>query len=85
MPGWLGRLSPPVPWRLFLRGFLSPRARAAEDKRGGEMITLKHLKAAGGGVHIQLTAGLAQTILLILLVVVVVGAVAIWNRSRYRP
>jgi hypothetical protein len=49
------------------------------------MITLKHLKAAGGGVHIQLTAGLAQTILLILLVVVVAGSVAIWNRSRYRP
>ncbi len=49
------------------------------------MVTLKHLEAAGGGIHISLSAGLAQTILLILFVVVIGGAVAIWNRSRYRP
>jgi hypothetical protein len=49
------------------------------------MITLKHLEAAGGGVHIALTAGLAKWILLILFIVVVAGAVAMWNRSRYRP
>ena len=49
------------------------------------MIILKHLKASGGGVHIALTQGLAQSILLILLIVVVAGVVAIWNRSRYRP
>jgi hypothetical protein len=48
------------------------------------MITLKHLEASGGGVHIALTSGLAQLILLILFVVVVAGAVAIWNRSSYR-
>jgi hypothetical protein len=48
------------------------------------MITLKHLEAAGGGIHIQVTAGLAQMILLILFVVVVAGAIAIWNRSGYR-
>jgi hypothetical protein len=50
-----------------------------------EMIILKHLEASGGGVHIALTRGLAQLILLILLIVVVAGVVAIWNRSRYRP
>ncbi len=49
------------------------------------MITLMHLEATGGGVHISVTAGLAQTILLILLVVVIGGVVAIWNRSRYHP
>jgi hypothetical protein len=49
------------------------------------MITLKHLLAAGAGIHISLTAGLAKWILLILLVVVVAGVVAIWNRSSYRP
>jgi hypothetical protein len=49
------------------------------------MIILKHLEASGGGVHIALTQGLAQLILLILLIVVVAGVVAIWNRSRYRP
>ena len=48
------------------------------------MITLKHLEA-GGGVHIGLTQGLAQLILLIVLIVMVAGVVAIWNRSRYRP
>ena len=48
------------------------------------MIALKHLVAAGGGVHIKLTAGLAQMILLILFVVVVAGAIGIWNRSGYR-
>ena len=47
------------------------------------MITLKHLEAGGGGVHIQMTAGLAQTVLLILFIVVAGGAIAIWNRSRY--
>jgi hypothetical protein len=51
----------------------------------GEMITLKHLEAAGGGVHINVSAGLAQTVLLILFIVVVGGVVAIWNRSRYHP
>jgi hypothetical protein len=84
-PDRLGRLNPSAPRRLFLRGFLSPRDARLKTSGAGEMITLKHLKAAGGGVHIQLTAGLAQTILLILLVVVVAGSVAIWNRSRYRP
>jgi hypothetical protein len=49
------------------------------------MIPLEHLVAAGRGVDIHLTAGLAQTIMLILLLAVVGGAVAIWNRSRYRP
>ena len=49
------------------------------------MITLKHLEAGGGGVHIALTEGLAQLILLVLLIMVVAGVVAIWNRSRYRP
>ena len=49
------------------------------------MIPLKHLEAGGGGVHIALTQGLAQLILLVLLIVVVAGVVAIWNRSRYRP
>jgi hypothetical protein len=49
------------------------------------MITLMHLEAAGGGVHISLSAGLAQTILLILFVVVIGGVVAVWNRSRYHP
>jgi hypothetical protein len=33
---------------------------------------------------IQMTAGLAQTALLILFIVVVAGAIAIWNRSRDR-
>ncbi len=45
---------------------------------------MKHLEASGGGVHIQMTAGLAQTVLLILFIVVVAGAIGIWNRSRYR-
>ena len=49
------------------------------------MITLMHLEAGGGGVHIALTEGLAQLILLVLLIAVVAGVVAIWNRSRYRP
>jgi hypothetical protein len=75
-----------VPWRLFLWGFLSFRASPAEDASGRrELITLKHLEAGGGGVHIALTEGLAQLILLVLLIAVVAGVVAIWNRSRYRP
>ncbi|MGH3202893.1 MAG: hypothetical protein ACRDOA_03665 [Streptosporangiaceae bacterium] len=49
------------------------------------MSALKHLEAAGGGVHIAVTAGLAQLILLVLFVVVVAGVIAMWNRSRYRP
>ena len=47
-------------------------------------MALKHLVAAGGGIHIRVTVGLAQMILLILFVVVVAGAIAIWNRSGYR-
>jgi hypothetical protein len=50
-----------------------------------DLITLRHLEAGGAGVHIELTRGLAQWIMLILLIVVVAGAVAIWNRSRYHP
>lgn len=46
-------------------------------------MALKHLVAAGGGIHIRV-ASLAQMILLILFVVVVAGAIAIWNRSGYR-
>jgi hypothetical protein len=84
---WSPRLGSPGRWETRFSRALKAlgQARLTARARPREMITLKHLLAAGAGIHISLTAGLAKWILLILLVVVVAGVVAIWNRSSYRP
>ena len=51
-----------------------------------DVVTLMHL-VAGRGMPSSLglsAQGLAKMILVILLVVVIAGVVAIWNRSQYR-
>jgi hypothetical protein len=49
------------------------------------MITLMHLVAGRQASTLGLSAeGLAKTIMIILLVAVIAGIVAIWNRSQYR-
>ena len=85
-------LNSPAPWRLFLRGFFSFRASTAEDggrlrTRAGrrEMITLKHLVAAHNGGPGPYLESWPKAVMLILLIAVVAGTVAIWNRSRYHP
>jgi len=61
-------------------------SQAAKTQAGlREMITLEHLVAGRQPSTLGLSAeGLAKTILVILLVVLVAGIIAIWNRSQYR-
>jgi hypothetical protein len=50
------------------------------------MITLKHLVAGRMPTNLGPSAeGWTRTVMIFLLIVVVAGIVAIWNRSRYRP
>jgi hypothetical protein len=47
--------------------------------------SLKHLAAAGMPALGPANQGWAGIALTVLLIAVLAGAVAIWNRSRYRP
>jgi hypothetical protein len=50
------------------------------------MITLKHLIAARIPTHLGPSAeGWTRTVMIFLVIVVVAGIVAMWNRSRYHP
>jgi hypothetical protein len=50
------------------------------------MITLKHLVAGRIPTNLGPSAeGWTCTVMIFLLIVVVAGIVAMWNRSRYRP
>ena len=57
----------------------SPQSPAKTQPGLREMITLKHPSTLGLSAE-----GLAKTIMVILLVVLVARLVAIWNRSQYR-
>ena len=61
--------------------------RAAKTQAGlREMITLKHLIAARIPTHLGPSAeGWTRTVMIFLVIVVVAGIVAMWNRSRYHP
>ena len=63
------------------------RRPGGQDASGlREMITLKHLVAARIPANLGPSAeGWARTVMIFLLIVVVAGIVAMWNRSRYRP
>ena len=50
------------------------------------MIPLKHLIAGRIPTHLGLSAeGWTRTVMIFLLITVIAGIVAMWNRSRYRP
>ena len=63
------------------------RGRAPGTQAGlRELITLKHLIAGRIPTHLGLSAeGWTRTVMIFLVIVVVAGIVAVWNRSRYHP
>jgi len=51
-----------------------------------ELITLMHLIAGRIPRNLGLSAeGWTRTVMIFLLIVVIAGIVAVWNRSRYHP
>jgi len=49
-------------------------------------MTLKHLIAGRIPTHLGISAeGWTRTVMIFLVIVVVAGIVAVWNRSRYHP
>jgi hypothetical protein len=61
-----------------------PSGRDASGLR--EMITLEHVVAGRIPTNLGPSAeGWTRTVMIFLVIVVVAGIVAMWNRSRYRP
>jgi hypothetical protein len=92
-PAWAskGDSIPLMPWRLS-SGVLSLEASAVRRPSGRdanglrEMITLKHVVAGRIPTNLGPSAeGWTRTVMIFLVIVVVAGIVAMWNRSRYRP
>jgi hypothetical protein len=63
------------------------RRPSGQDASGlREMLTLKHMVAGRILTNLGPSAeGWTRTVMIFLVIVVVAGIVAMWNRSRYRP
>ena len=96
LSGLAGRLNLSAPRRLFLRGFRvsgqarlrTPSGRGRSAAEVSEMIALKHLVLGAGAIRTRPGPYLESWPKIVLFVVVVAvlgGVVAIWNRSHYHP
>jgi hypothetical protein len=96
LSGLAGRLNLSVRRRLFLRGFRvsgqarlrTPSGRGRSAAEVSEMIALKHLVLGAGAIRTRPGPYLESWPKIILFVVVIAvlgGVVAIWNRSHYHP